>query len=141
MLLCSNNPFRFLVITLPAACLLTAWPISLCAENSHAKKVLTFLAWLFSAHKEIGHAKKVLTFHSSYRDLGGIGTGIPGISILEVISHRPSLKREPVNETETKIKSIPKIRQPFLNICFLLSLLSNYDSLVKRPTSALYCMS
>ena len=40
MLLCSNNPFRFLAITLPEACLLTAWPISLYAENSHAKKVL-----------------------------------------------------------------------------------------------------
>lgn len=40
MLLCSNNPFRFLVITLLATCLLTAWPISLYVENSHAKKVL-----------------------------------------------------------------------------------------------------
>ncbi len=42
MLLCSNNPFRFLVITLLATCLLTAWPISFYAENSHAKKVLAF---------------------------------------------------------------------------------------------------
>jgi len=40
MLLCSNNPFRFLIITLPAACPLTAWPISLYAENSHARWVL-----------------------------------------------------------------------------------------------------
>ena len=55
MLLCSNNPFRFLVITLPAACLLTAWPISLYAENSHAKKVLV----LHSPHRVLSQFKNI----------------------------------------------------------------------------------
>jgi len=55
MLLCSNNPFRFLVITLPAACLLTAWPISLYAENSHAKKVLV----LHSPHRVLSRFENI----------------------------------------------------------------------------------
>jgi hypothetical protein len=53
-----------------------------------------------------------------------MGTGIPGISIFEVIFHRPSLKREPANEKETKIKKIARnivrIRPFFLHIRFLL---------------------
>jgi len=48
MLLCSNNPFRFLVITLPAACLLTA-------ENSHAKKVPV----LHSSHRVLSRFKNI----------------------------------------------------------------------------------
>ncbi len=40
MLLCSNNTFRCLGITLLTTCLLTVGPISLYAENSQAKKVL-----------------------------------------------------------------------------------------------------
>ncbi len=55
MLLCSNNPFRFLVITLLAACLLTAWPISLYAENSHAKKVPV----LHSSHRVFPRFKNI----------------------------------------------------------------------------------
>ena len=55
MLLCSNNPFRFLVITLLAACLLTAWPISLYAENSHAKKVLV----PHSSHRILSRFKNI----------------------------------------------------------------------------------
>ncbi len=55
MLLCSNNPFRFLAITLPAACLLTAWPISLYTENSHAKKVLSF----HSSHRVLSRFENI----------------------------------------------------------------------------------
>jgi len=55
MLLRSNNPFRFLVITLLAACLLTAWPISLYAENSHAKKVLA----VHSSHRVISRFENI----------------------------------------------------------------------------------
>jgi len=55
MLLCSNNPFRFLAITLPAVCPLTAWPISLCAENSHAKKVLAF----HSSHRGLSRFENI----------------------------------------------------------------------------------
>ncbi len=40
MLLCSNNAFRCLGITVLATCLLTACPIFLYAENSQVKKVL-----------------------------------------------------------------------------------------------------
>jgi len=40
MLLCSNNAFRCLGITVLAACLLITQTVSLYAENSQAKKVL-----------------------------------------------------------------------------------------------------
>lgn len=55
MLLCSNKPFRFLAITLPAVCPLTAWPISLYAENSHAKKVLV----LHSYHHDLSFVDNI----------------------------------------------------------------------------------
>ena len=49
MLLCSNNAFRCLGITVLANCLLTACPKILCAEDSQAKKVLV----LHSYHHDL----------------------------------------------------------------------------------------
>jgi len=55
MLLRSNNAFRCLGITVPATRLLTIRPISSCAENSRAKKVLAFN----SSHRVLSRFKNI----------------------------------------------------------------------------------
>ncbi len=82
MLLCSNNAFRCLEITVLAACLLTAWPISLYAEDSQAKKVLV-----------------LHSYHHGLSRINAIDKGIE--SALK--------KDDPIIETQTEYLDINKI--------------------------------
>ena len=60
MLLCSNNSFGFLAITLPAPCLLTVLLNSLYEVNNHAKKALSFHSsqFVLSRFKNINNTCK-----------------------------------------------------------------------------------